>query len=501
MLAQWVFFALLTSAIAHAQLLSGRIVEDHTNTPLPSVNVRVARPGEKFLAADLETDREGLFQATLPAGNYRLEIARPGYTSTKMPITLPAAGVNTTVRLVKLGVISGRALDQQNQPVASATLSALPKPPGGQPVRPPSGFVLSATSNSRGEYRIHDVPPGEYYVVASLGASTRAMGSAGMPATSSALGSQFVYYPNNTRPDALTFAGGEDLHNIDFNILIGALFRVSGKVDPKPDKTYFVVGLVNPDRPALAVAVAEAKEDGTFQFTGIPAGSYKLVAASSARARNGLGFLLATQPIFGVTSINVSTMDVGDIVIAPNASRTATFELKPSGGCPAAAKLDLIPLEEWGSRLNRSIDLVAGQPATITDLAPARYALSPSATASACYLAAETILDLSGSSPSGAIIVAFAPAAEVRGRLDAGGRSPGDFSIVLISAEGAQSFELGTPDREGRFSFSGLRPGRYRMGAFPVGQRLPDATKMFEFEVRGGSNAEIDLVAPLEVKQ
>ena len=156
----------------------------------------------------------------------------------------------------------------------------------------------------------------------------------------------------------------------------------------------------------------------------------------------------------------------------------------------------MAPLEEWGSLLTRSIDLIAGQPATITDLAPARYALMPSSTASVCYLSSESILDLSTSSSS-AIDVLFAPAAEVRGKLDASGRSPRDFSIVLTSMEGAQSFELAVPSAEGQFSFSGLRPGRYRMAAFVSGQRLPEAAKMFEFEVRGGSNAEIDLVAPM----
>lgn len=500
MLARWVLLGLVFGTVAHAQTLSGRVVEDHTGTPLPSVNIRLAHPGDRFLAADLETDREGRFQATLPAGDYRLEIGRPGYTSSKLPVTLTAAGTNTTMRLIKLGTISGRVADQQNQPIGSATIYALPKPPAGQPIRPPAGYALSASSNARGEYRIHDLPPGEYYVVTSVGASTRAMGSMGMPSTSAALGSQYMYYPNNSRPDTLVFTGGEDRRNIDINILSTALYQVSGKVDPKPENTYFVVGLIHPDRPALAVAVTETPADGTFKFTGIAAGTYKVVAASSARARNGSGFLLAAKPIFGVTNVNVTSMDVADVVIAPNATRAATFVLKATGGCPMTAKLDLTPLEEWGSRLNRTIDLMAGQPSTISDLAPARYALTPSSTTSTCYLSSETVLDLSSASAGTPVNVEFAPAAEVRGKVDTGGRSPGEFSIALAPVD-AQSYELTSPNWDGRFSFAGLRPGRYRMAAFLSNERLPDATKMFEFELRGGSNAEIDLVAPREMKQ
>lgn len=497
MLARCVLAALLPLAYASAQTLAGQIVEDHTGAPLPSVNILVAHPGDRFLAADLETDREGRFQAVLPPGEYRLEIVRPGYAGTNLRVTLVASGTTIAARMIKHGIISGRVYDQRNQPVTGATVYALPKPAGSQPVRPPGGYTMSAATNSRGEYRIHDLPPGEYYAVVSLGASTRAMGTSGRPSTAEGLGSQFVFYPTNTRPDVLAFAGGEDRRNIDFNILTGALFRISGKVEPKPEDTYFIIGLIDPNQPTLAVAVAESAADGTFSFSGIPAGSYRLVAASSARARNGLGFLLASQPVFGSARVSVSAMDLENVVVNPDAARTATFALKTSASCPTAVKLDLVPLEEWGSRLNRTIDLTVGQPAAISGLAPARYALTPSTTASACYLNSESMLDLSNGSPSATVDVQFAPAAEVRGRLDTNGRATGGFSVALAPAEDAKSIEIAVPDAQGRFSFAGLRPGRYRMAAFVSGQRIPDVTKMFEFEVRGGSNAEIDLIAPV----
>lgn len=496
MLARCALAALLPFAHVAAQTLAGQILEDHTGTPLPSVNVRVAHAGDRFLAADLETDREGRFQAGLPAGEYRLEIVRPGYASTKLPLTLAASGTSIAARMIKHGIISGRVYDQKNQPVVGATVYALPKPAGSQPVRPPGGYTMSAATNSRGEYRIHDLTPGEYYAVVSLGASTRAMGTSGRPSTAETFGSQFMFYPSNTRPDVLEFSGGEDRRNIDFGILTGALFQISGKVEPKPDNTYFIVGLIDANQPALALAVAESAADGTFRFTGIPAGAYKLVAASSSRARNGLGFLLAAQPLFGSTRVSVSTMNIEDVVVKPDATRTVTFALKTSPPCPAAVKLDLAPLEEWGSRLNRTIDLTSGQPAAISGLAPARYALTPSSTAAACYLSSESVLDLSDGSPADPVDIQFSPAADVRGKLDTSGRAASGFSVALIPAEDAKSIEITVPDAQGQFSFTGLRPGRYRMAAFVSGQRIPDVTKMFEFDVRGGSNAEIELIAP-----
>jgi len=58
--------------------------------------------------------------------------------------------------------------------------------------------------------------------------------------------------------------------------------------------------------------------------------------------------------------------------------------------------------------------------------------------------------------------------------------------------------QMAPVDAQGRFNFSGLRPGRYHIGAYPAGGKLPNVTKLFEFVLRGGSNAGIDLAAPQE---
>src|SRR5260370_5856257 len=73
--------------IASAATISGRIVENHSGSPVASASVRIVKTGVRGLQADLETDGDGRFDAPeLTAGEFRIEISKPNY-------------VNATVRL------------------------------------------------------------------------------------------------------------------------------------------------------------------------------------------------------------------------------------------------------------------------------------------------------------------------------------------------------------------------------------------------------------------
>ena len=125
----------MVAGSAVADTLQGLVVEDHSNNPLASVEVRVYRVGVRQLAADLETDSSGRFTADgLPAGDYRIEASKPNY----LGATLRMSGVKggLLIRLVRCGVISGQVLDAQGQPVGGAAVYAMAKPAEGGVLRP-----------------------------------------------------------------------------------------------------------------------------------------------------------------------------------------------------------------------------------------------------------------------------------------------------------------------------------------------------------------------------
>ena len=62
MLRQLALLAIAARALLAAGI-EGVVLEDHTGNPLASVEVRIAKIGQRTLAAHLETDTSGRFRA------------------------------------------------------------------------------------------------------------------------------------------------------------------------------------------------------------------------------------------------------------------------------------------------------------------------------------------------------------------------------------------------------------------------------------------------------
>jgi hypothetical protein len=497
----------MLAGTAVADTLQGKVVEDHSNNPLASVEVRVYRVGVRQLAADLETDTEGRFTAAgLPAGEYRIEATKPNYLGAALRLTGVSSGL--LIRLVRCGVISGQVLDAQGQPVRGATVYAMPKAADGGPLRPSAmGQGSTAQVNGRGQYRLHDLAPGEYAVAVSYGASTAIFGSTGGASVREGLGSGVQFYPTNARPQFFTVSGGEE-YRTDFAIIPSTLFSVSGKLELPAPKTEYWLALTTEDQPALAAAVSETKADGSFQFEGVPPGSYHLTASGPIGGYGGKG-LLNGEPYFGQTQVTVGGANVEGVSISLQKGRSLSFILRssvpqmPEGACPATAHLTLTAIEDWATRLDGAADVNFKKEQSVDHLAPARFQIALSKLGESCYQPAPAILDLSGALPEGPVAVLVAPAGSIHGKLT-GTTAPTGFAIALVSADAAfgdQPVQVAFPDSAGQFGFGSLRPGPYRMVAQPAGESskarwVMDRARMIEIQVAGGVPTEMELPAP-----
>ena len=497
--------------IASAATIKGRIVEDHSSSPVASASVRIVKTAVRGLQADLETDGDGRFDAPeLTAGDYRIEISKPNYLNSTVRLGLTADEASTNVRLIRCGVITGHVSDGQGQPVRSAMVLAMPKPAGGLPLRPDFSSGHFAIVDVRGNYRIHTLPPGQYAVAVSYGASTFAVGSSGRAATAPGLGSGFLFYPDNAQPQFLNISAGEERRNLDFAIQTSARHFVSGKVDLATPTDRFWLALSNFDQPALAVAIAQSETDGSFRFSGVADGSYHLFAARTDGSRGPQGAYLTAEPLFARTRVDIVSQDVTDLTVHPEKGRSATFVMKvakasaPGAACRATAQIVLKSLEDWGVRLERNISVSLDKAETVSILAPARYAVSVTGLGDSCYSSASPIVDLSGAADAGPIVVTVAPAGSIHGRLDTGGQSPSTFAVLLMAEEtghDAPIVQVAVPDAESRFTFSSLRPGRYRIATEPMAKTsqshwLSDQARMVEVEVRWAVATEVNLTAP-----
>ena len=490
-----ILFAILAPALMRgAAGIEGRILEDHSGSPVASANIRISKLGQRFLAADLETSGDGKFDAPdLGAGDYRIEVIKPNYIATSIQLHVAEANAAVSIRLVRCAVIRGRVVNSEGQPILGATIFAIPKPDPGMPLRP----RFQSGENRRlahvgegGRYRIFNLPPGQYALVAAYGAYTMAVGMVGAAQVNTATGSGFLFYPQNAHPDWFSISGGEDLQNIDFTIAPAAPHKVSGKVMERTTLAQYWMALAPVDNPAIAIAVTMADREGSFHFDAIPAGSYELFASGPTRSRNSDGGFMDPDHRFARTRVDVNAQDVEGISLSPEKGPSATFIVESQGKCAGTPQVILTALEDWGNVVSVTESTPLGVEKTVTDLAPSRYMVRVTGTDD-CYGPLGAILDLTGGSRK--LTLKLAPAASIHGKLDAKG-----FVVVLL---GGDAVQFATPGAAGKFTFNGLRPGKYRIAARPAdgapqSRWVADLPNLVEIEIRPGASIDVDLAAP-----
>jgi hypothetical protein len=264
----------ILSAIAFAQppgtgVISGSVVEASNNEasnndPVRKAVVTLTWQGVPRSWATSRTDSSGQFRFEgLPPGKYDLRATKAGggtaiYGALSVRelgelITLEDGEIRGGVKLRFLhpAKISGRVLDPHGDPVTNiaVTLLGLGRNLGERAlVR-----YRSAESNDRGDYRLDDVAPGQYY----LHAEQHIMRGGAEP-----LSPQFLGGARESKDATLfTIHGGENLAGMDFHLSSEAPVRIHGRVTGVPDTWR--------DRKDIEVMVWTAGEY-VENFTGLP---------------------------------------------------------------------------------------------------------------------------------------------------------------------------------------------------------------------------------------
>jgi protocatechuate 3,4-dioxygenase beta subunit len=278
-----------------AASITGRVLTSEGNLAIANARVlaRAAGAGGVSSLRMATTDDEGNFQLTnLRPGNYLIRVAAPGYisepTAVETPATLYRPGEPVTLRMVRGGVITGRVLNTNGEPLALARVRAVRvKDAEGRPVRD-SGAGRVWMTDDRGIYRLYGLEPGAYVVAA---------GSSGMfrpaPGQSRSAGEQggeaaLTYYPSSSL-DAATHVsvyGGEETRGIDIRNRVERSYSVRGTVAARnvPASRAFISITLSHAASGLALDFANIIPTGSntlFNFDGVPDGVYELTALTA----------------------------------------------------------------------------------------------------------------------------------------------------------------------------------------------------------------------------
>jgi hypothetical protein len=158
---------LIGAAVAAAASVEGSVTSSATGRPIAGALVVLEGGTDSYVA---QTDSAGRYQMKdVLAGSYTARSEREGFGAAARVAprcTVAAEAVRVDLRMVPLGAISGRITDADGDPIPNAFVEALryAYPQGKRELTP----VRQIRADDRGEYRLAGLPPGRYFVRASL---------------------------------------------------------------------------------------------------------------------------------------------------------------------------------------------------------------------------------------------------------------------------------------------------------------------------------------------
>ena len=472
-------------AKAGTATLRGRVVAADSGQPLRKAQVRVFAPDLRENRMTT-TDGDGTYEfKELPAGRYTVMAQKGSYVNLQYGQLRPfepgkpleVLGGQTLEKidfaLPKGGVMTGRILDEFGEPLADAQVAAQRRQNiGGRRRLVPAG--RPATTNDIGEFRLFAIPPGQYYVSATL----RNMG--GMIGDSDdRSGYAPTYFPgtaNMAEAQKVTIGLGQIVSDLDMALIQTRTARVTGFAVDSQGKPMMGTVMAVPRGDSVMMMIGppgQIKPDGSFAINGLAPGIYMLhtngpggnESASAEVTISGddvNGIRLTAAPPSAAsgrvvvdpaaaTSLKTSTLRLiarpvqeDAIMFGPTPGPAAvnddlTFELKAA---PGKMRIGLAgPITGWAVRAVRYRDV------DVTD-------------SGIEFNANENLADIE--------VEITNRLTDVSGRVtNSRGIAQKDFSVVVFPQDrdkwtpNSRYMRTSRPDQDGRFKVNGLPPGAY----------------------------------------
>ncbi len=471
--------------------IAGTVVSANTGEPIRKAHVVLSlqRPDPDKKEFNATGDAAGHFSIDrIPAGSYDLVVSRDNYLPSHYgqnrldkpgaTFTLAAGDKITDLlfRMHKTGIITGRVLDEDGDPVRVASVSLLVRTTvrGKQKTE-----IISADStNDLGEYRLIDLAPGRY-LICMKPQDDDSMREPPRP-TEVYLPTYYPGTSESARAATVEVKSGDEISGIDF--------VVAPKV---PVRSYKVRGRVinsvagHQDANIIAMAISSESQSqatvdpktGNFEIEGIIPGEYVVEAAGIAGAKRS--FARQDVNVVGGDVDGISLVLTQGIEIAGQ----VTFEGKSAA---SASNLIVLLLPDRGRKgfYFGGGGAAAVQPNgsfVMQGVNDGSYSLAVSSQCGECYVKAATangadLLDQgvqvsSGMAPSQIAIVFSSNTGAVNGTVTGKDDLPAVGALVVLVPEGRlyqslDQYKNTTTDQYGRFEIRGVPLGRYKVYAW-----------------------------------
>ena len=499
--------------------IEGRVLNAATGAPLAKASLLLMRIGSTPDSGDYmrsyaaSSDSAGKFAIpNIDPGKYRLRASRNGFVTleygarasqhsgTLLDLDHPQQLNDVDLRLPPQGVISGRILDADGEPMAGARVQLLrSRYAGGK-----KGISTESTAytNDLGEYRWPGLAPGKYYIYAENVESLP-------PASAPKEAYVPAYYPDATDTTGavpLDIAAGADVHVGDMVLRKAATATVKGRVvvqlldaQGSPSVSFSPqAGHNNSTAGTFRSLPAKVNAAGEFEIHSLTPGSYAVVAEIS---KGGLAYA-------GMATVNVvAGTNIEGLVVTIGNGASMTGRIRIDGETKPDLRNPCIRLQRGGPTVDSvvfgSTDRIAADGSfRIENLAPDRYAILIEGLPDGFYTKSIRVggadvtysgVDLTSGAP-GEVEILVSPKA---GLVSGVARDPNNSqpvpgaTVVLVPKEKerltiSSFYQQTVTDQYGRFTFKNVVPGEYKTYAWD--------------DVEPGSWMDPDFMKPLEEK-
>ncbi len=452
--------------------------------------------------------------------NMQYNARRPDGPGTQLSLARAQKMTGVVFRLTPHGVITGRILDEDGDPLQNVQIQLLRMvyTRGRKQLQQYNG----GNTNDLGEYRISGIQPGKYYFCATyrgrlnmvvMDGDFRVAGGPLRPQEDYAP----TFYPGVTDIVAavpMEMKPGQQLQGINLKLTKITTFSVKGTVinttapapasDPlsgraapvRMNNVNIQLEPRNSLNPQGMSQGAGLRPDGTFEFPSVAPGTYNLVAISI----NGNLRHAAVLPI------DVGSANLEGVTLTINPGVTVSGHIRVDGDTTDPTSGFMVRLSPWAPGFNVGPPQPARADASnnfsFDDVNPERFEVSVTPLAGSLYLKSiragdadvlDTGLDLTGGGSASLDIVIGVNAPQITGAVqDPATQQPAlAATVVLIPQEKERRetnlyYRTASTDQSGNFTFPRVNPGEYKIYAWD--------------EVENGAWFDPDFLKPVESK-